>query len=237
VASPLLLLLLVAAQPASDVVERVFERQAAVAAQICSVSYHAEYRYTETNHKDNRRQDVRCSRRVTMRGFENQRHDFQRVSVNGRELRGAEMDREIADLKSKGLVAGSARMPFLVETRGDYRYRLLGTTAAGGNECWIVGFEPVRPSSKTVRGRSFVLKSSADIVRTEFRPAQVPFVVREIGMTLDYARFGEFWLPSGFRFDMDLRLHFLVTMLDRHIAIEDSYSDYRINGEDIASRE
>jgi hypothetical protein len=237
VASPLLLLLLVAAQPAGDVVERVFARQAAVAAQVCSVSYHAEYRYTETNHKDNRRQDVRCSRRVWMRGYENQRHDFQRVSVNGRELRGAEMDREIADLRSKGLVSRSARMPFLVETRGDYRYRLLGTAAAAGQDCWIVGFEPVRPSAKTVRGRSFVLKSSADIVRTEFRPAQVPFVVREMALCLDYGRFGEFWLPTRFTLDLDLRLRFLVTMLDRHIEIEDIYSDYRINGEAAVNRE
>lgn len=222
------LLLLLGAPPA--VVDSVFARQAAVAAQVCSLSYHAEYRYLEENYRDRRRLDLRCSRRVYMHGYGEQRHEFERVVVDGRELRGAEMQRELHDLESKGLIVSKTRMPFMLETRNEYRYRALGTERVQGRDVWVVGFEPVRPSGRTVRGRGYFLRQGWDAVRIEFVPARLPFVVRDMALALDYGRVGEYWMPERFTLDLDLRLDFLVTMLDRHIEIEDIYSDYRLNG-------
>ncbi len=226
--STLLLLGLAAGPIEADVIEQIFARQAVVAAQVCSLSYLALYQYRETDYRQDRRQEVSCFRRVTMRGYDNQRHDFLRVTVDGRELVGEEMEQEISDLRAKGLIATGTRMPFLLETRNEYRYQLLGTTELAGQDCWLVGFEPVRPSGRTVRGQSFVLRATGDIIRTEFRPARVPFVVQDIGLVLEYGRVGSYWLPSRFTFRMDLRLRLLVTMLDRRIEVDDSYTDYHL---------
>jgi hypothetical protein len=222
-------LLLGALSPAL-LVDSVFARQAWVAARVCSLSYRAEYRYVEEDRRSGRRQELRCTRRVSMAGYENQRHDFERVLRDGRELSGEEMQRAIRDLESKGLVAGKTRMPFLVETRAEYRYRLLGGRLLGGRPVWLLGFEPVRASDRHVRGRAFILADNWDIARLEFRPARVPFVVKEMELALDYEPVGEYWLPVRFRFELELWLHVVARLLDRHITIEDDYSDFRLFG-------
>jgi hypothetical protein len=213
-----------------SVVGLIFQRQAGVAGQIHDLGYSACYRYVEEDLRSGRRSEVACTRRVHMMGFEHQRHDFQSVAVNGKQLRGEEMQQEIRDLKSKGLVARKSRMPFLPETRNEFTYRVLGSESWRGREVWSVGFEPKVRNDRTVRGKALVLKQGGDIVRLDFAPARLPFVVDSMSLRLDYESHGDLWLPSRFRLDLSLRLAlFRRTLLDRHISIDDSYSDYRFN--------
>jgi hypothetical protein len=94
---------------------------------------------------------------------------------------------------------------------------------------WIVAFQPKSPSQKTVRGRAWVLNDSFDVVRMEFLPARLPFVVTDASMVLDYDRVGGFWAPMRFDMSMDLKLKFLVELMRRRIIIEDVYSDHLFN--------
>lgn len=213
-----------------SVVDLIFQRQEAVAGQVHDFGYSADYRYVEEDLRGGRRSEVACTRRVHMMGFEHQRHDFLSVAVNGRRLYGKEMQREIRDLKSKGLVARKSRMPFLPETRDEFTYQVLGSESWQGREAWSVGFEPKARNDRTVRGKALVLKQSGDIVRLDFAPARLPFVVDSMGLRLDYEPHGELWLPSRFRLDLSLRLAvFRRTLLDRHISIDDIYTDYKFN--------
>jgi hypothetical protein len=212
-----------------SVVGAVFRRQQQLGERVKDVSYEGDYRYTETDLRQSRSRQVDCRRRVSMKGYERQRHDILSVSVDGRGLAGRELEREVRDLKSKGLVAGNTRMPLMTETRSEYHYHLLGTDSVRGLEAWVIGFEPARVSGRHIRGRALVLKDSFDVAGLQFAPAQVPFVVREMNLVLDYDRVQGLWLPVRFKMTLDLRLKFILTVLDRHIEIEDRYSNHRLN--------
>ncbi len=214
---------------AESVSQAVSCRQQVLSERIRDISYNADYRYTETDLRQGRSRQVNCLRRVSMKGYERQRHDILSVKVDGHKLLGRQLEREVNDLRSKGLVAGNTRMPLMLETKDEYRYSLLGTDSFPDMPVWVLGFEPRQKSSRHVRGRALVLKDSFDIVGMQFAPARVPFVVRDIGMTLDYERVQNVWLPVRFRMMLDLRFKVILTMLDRHIEIEDRYSNYRLN--------
>ena len=60
-------------------------------------------------------------------------------------------------------------------------------------------------------------------------PSKLPGVLKEFAMSVHFAPFGEYWLPSVFSMDMRVRISFLVTLADRTLSIEDRYSDCRLN--------
>ncbi len=215
--------------PSDSVVAGVFRRQQILKERIRDVSYDADYRYTETDLRHDNQRRVICLRRVSMKGYEKQRHDVKVVAVNGRRLSGSELAREVNDLRAKGLVAGNTRMPLMLGTAGEYHYSLLGTESLSGKEAWVVSFRPVRASGRHVLGRALVLKDSFDVVELRFAPARRPLVVRDMEMRLNYQPVNGVWLPVRFALRLDLKLKVLFTVLDRHIEIEDVYSGYALN--------
>jgi hypothetical protein len=215
--------------PADSVVQSVFCRQQVMSERIRDVSYDADYRYTEVDVRQGRTRRVSCLRRVSMKGYERQRHDIRSVTVDGRRLSGRELEHEVNDLRSKGLVAGNTRMPFMTETRDEYRYSLLGEESLHGSKAWVLGFQPRSTSSRYIRGRAWVSKDSFDVVGLQFAPARVPLVVSAADMNLEYGQVDGAWLPVRFTMTMDLKLKVLITVLDRHLEIEDRYSGYVLN--------
>jgi hypothetical protein len=225
----LALVLALAAVGEDSVVDRVFERLADKDRRIAGVSYRASYLYEEQDLKAGSASETRCTRRVSWGRGGRQEYEFVSVSAGGRELRGRARERAIADLRRKGMMATNSRMPFFLDTRKEYRYTVVASGNCHGLDAWIVGFEPRSPSERTVRGRAWVLKDSFDVVRMDFLPARLPFVVTDASMVLDYGRVGGFWAPVRFDLSIDLRLKVFVELMRRRIIIEDVYSDYRFN--------
>lgn len=226
--TPLLLLVLLSL-PADSVIDAVFARQAELGRRIIDLSYNGEYLCTETDNLSGGRRELSCTRRVYMKGYGRQRHEIGSVFADGEELHGRDLAVAVRDLKSRGLVAGNTRMPFQREARTEYRYDVVDSDTWQGRPVSVVDFRPVRASKRHVRGRAFILKESSDVVRVTFSPLGLPFVVRHALIDMEYGRVGDYWLPTHFWMEIDLRLKMLVTVLDRRIEIDDDYSDYRFN--------
>ncbi|HTW92057.1 MAG TPA: hypothetical protein VMH22_10155 [bacterium] len=222
----LALVLAIATIGQDSVVDRVFDRLAQTNRLTAGVSYNAVYRYEEQDLKAGTAKTIGCTRRVSWRRGGQQENEFLSVTANGRELQGRDRERTIADLRSKGVMSTDSRMPFMLQTRADYHYDVISSGTCHGLDAWIVGFEPVSPSDKTVRGQAWVLKDSFDVVRMEFLPARLPFVVTDASMVLDYDRVNGFWVPVRFDMNMDLKLKFLFDLMRRRITIQDVYSDH-----------
>jgi hypothetical protein len=223
----LILVLAFASTGQNAVIDRVFERLADKDHRMAGVSYYAVYQSEEQDLKSGTAKTLGCTRRVSWERGGRQEHEFLTVSANGRDLQGRERERAIADLRGKGLMSTDSKMPFFLQTRGDYRYTVLASGLCRDRDAWIVGFEPVHPSEKTVRGRAWVLKDSFDVVRMEFLPARLPFVVTDANMVLDYDLVDGIWTPVRFDMSMDLKLKFLFELMRRRITIHDVYSDHR----------
>ncbi len=95
-----------------------------------------------------------------------------------------------------------------MKTRDGYRYEVLGTKVWQGESVAMVKFIPRRADDYYIRGIGYVRVNSGDVVRLEFVPARLSFVVTDAKMVIDYGLVQGYWLPKEFRLKMDLRLNF-----------------------------
>ncbi|MEO0086222.1 MAG: hypothetical protein ABIK37_06270 [candidate division WOR-3 bacterium] len=223
-----LLLLSLAATAGPGIVDSIFLRQATVARELAGVEYLARFSFVETDLRAGTASSVNCLRRVRMRRYVDQTYEFLSASVDGRQVLGREKDRVCRDLVRRGFVARNTLMPFFLESRPEYNYSVTGRFRWQGQEVWAVRFEPRRATDRHVRGFAYALAATLDIVRIEFIPARLPFVVTDARLTLDYGQVQGYWLPERFELDMDLRLAVVVEVMRRHIRITDNYTDYRL---------
>lgn len=225
---PGLLLAWLLAVSGDGFIDSIFIRQAQVARELAAVEYLADFTLIETDLRTGSANTTGCRRRVWMSRYESQQYEFLTASLDGREVHGREKDRVCQELVRRGLVARNALMPFFLESRSEYTYSVAGRHRWHGDDVWAVRFEPRRATDRHVRGFAYVLTTTCDVVRIEFIPARLPFVVTAARLTLDYRPVRGYWLPQQFTLDMDLRLAIFVEVMRRHIHIEDHYCDYRL---------
>lgn len=139
------------------------------------------------------------------------------------------MRRVCQELKKKGLIARQSIMPFLVSTRNEYDYEVIRNDLVNGESCLVIEFSPKRAGSRHLRGKGYVSRKSYDVIRLEFLPARLPFVVKKARMVLDYKPVQGFWLPCRFSMWMELRLKVFNESLHQRIEVEDVYDDYQLN--------
>jgi len=197
--------------------------------EIQDATFRASYHYKETDETGRPGKTIETEREVSMRGFKQQKHRFVRMAVSGRELTEPEMRGELLEWRVQELMLKKTRMPFMPALRGSYRYALLGEENWEGTPVWRLGFEPNRRGEGYLQGAALVRREDGNVVRLEFRPASVPFMVSAMGIVLDYAETGSYWLPFRFQMSVDVRLDLLVAVIRRHISVDEEYSDYRFN--------
>ncbi len=212
-----------------EVINRIFLRQRQVATELAGVAYQADFTYKEYDFRSGKEQTIECQRRVIMKRYEEQEFEFLKVSVDGRIVSGREKTQVCRRLVKKGLIARQTRMPFFLETQDDYRYEVTGIRVWQGESVVMVKFIPRRADDYHIRGVGYVRVNSGDVLRLEFLPARLPFVVADAQMVINYGLIQGYWLPKEFRLKMDLRLNFLVEVMSRRIEIYDVYDDYQLN--------
>jgi len=212
-----------------SVLDAVFVRAAERTAAIRDATYIGAYLYREFDSEGNQLREETCRRRVYTKGYGNQHLEFLDVRVNGKELAGRARSVQIALLKQKGLVQDEAAMPFRLETMDSYNYELLGSDTLGGREVWVVGFDPLHRSMKTVTGQALVDKATFDILQLRFKPAWLPWVCVGTCMTLYLRELDGYTYPYFFEMDMTIRVKVLITLAHRRLRVEDRFTDYQFN--------
>ncbi len=211
-----------------ETVDRIFIRQAEISQRLKGVNYHSDLTYTELDLLKKRSRTINCRRRVIMNSYEHQQNIWLGVSLDGREVTDDESRILQQELEKKGLVARRSRLPFLIETRNEYDYEVTGKEELNGETTWVVKFFPRTANSRYLRGKGYVLTKSYDVVRLEFQPAIMPFVVRNALMVLEYSPVEGFWLPSRFWLEMEIGLKVIKDLFHWQIKVEDIYTDYRL---------
>ncbi|MFO7674811.1 MAG: hypothetical protein R6X12_00625 [bacterium] len=226
---PLLLLLAASSLAIEEVMAGAHRREAELDREVRDAQFLAEYRYEEREADGRVRSVETCLRRVYVRGGR-QVVEFLEVTADGRVLAGRERERKLRELRARGLAQDRTRMPFRRETAGEYRYELAGDTLLDGRRAWRVEFRPARSTGRHIVGRGWLsADSTCDILRLEFRPDRLPFVVPEMEMTLAYEQAGNRTLPARFDLEMRVLVRLIVTLAERHISIEDRFGGYRFN--------
>jgi hypothetical protein len=208
------------------ILDGVFCRQDTLDEQTGFASYHAHLRYTESNLRSGDIKVVECDRVVSVSRFDEQSHDYGEVWLNGEQLQGNKREREIKSLRSKVKQAQQTLMPFLPDTREEYEYRVARQDTWRGMHVWLIEFTPIRQTSRHITGSARVLEDTFDIVSLEFAPSDLPFLVTNARMELNFELTDGRWLPASFEMDMDLRLVILIELMRMKVRIEETYCDY-----------
>jgi len=213
------------------VMDGVFCRQDELAGQSSCAQFKSRLLYTESDLKSGEVKRVECERLVTVPRDGDQVCEFGSVWVDGQPVEGKERESEIESLISKSKHAQKTLMPFFPETRDEYEYTVAGQDTWRGLQVWKVDFTPQKVSSRHIKGSALVLDGSFDVVSLEFSPSDLPFVVTDACMELDYDLLDGRWLPVRFEMDMDLRLALIIELMRRHVSIEETYWDHSFTDE------
>ena len=213
------------------ILDGIFRQQERMAQEISDAIFEAKYSYSETKPNSTIVKDIVALRKVYMKEFEKQKHEFYALAINNRQQNLVEMKKQLTEWRRQEQMIKKTKMPFIPKLRKDYDYSLLGNKFYKGNEVWEVGFRPKRNRAGYVKGFAYVSAQDSNIVQLSFVPVRIPFVLRNFGITIDYSRQDDYWLPAKFKMDADVVVKLILTLYQRHIHIEEEYSNYQFNKE------
>lgn len=206
-----------------NIVERVRLRQMEILEKAGDAVFMAESIYREKKKNGDVKKEIVTRKRVYTRGF-NKRHDeYLSMSINGRKLSKKEMEKELEDDRKDD---DEMRMPLTPEGEGAYDFCLVGSDNLNGVDVWIIEFSAKKRDKKYVNGKGYVSKDTCDIIRTELAPAKISRLVKDLKVCVTSACIQGYWMPVKFEVEVKIKLSFLYY---KHITIEETYSDFRLN--------
>ncbi len=105
----------------------------------------------------------------------------------------------------------------------------MGSDVLNGTPVWLVDFTSKKKEDNYINGRARILKDKYEVARVDFTPAKISSVLENMAMSLIYSEIQGYWLPAKFKMDMDVDVKFVLSIYRRHVKIEDTYTQYKLN--------
>jgi hypothetical protein len=185
--------------------------------------------YSEKGNDGKLKKEVITQRRIYTKKSK-VREEYLSMVVNGRELDGKEKEKAINDWK-KNSKRSETKMPFSLEGKNAYDYNLIGSETRGDIPVWVLSFIARQKGDGYINGKVYISKNEYNIIYTEFTPANIPSVIKDIKLSLAYSDIQGYWLPVKFEMDMKIQVKFMVNMFYKQIRIEDTYTQYKLNSQ------
>jgi len=214
-----------------QIIENVKMRQSRIVNEIEDAVFRAETAYEEREKDGKLKKELTVKKRVYMKRDGRNHDEYLGMILNGRELHGEELEKELKDWKKKAGKQQETKMPMTPEGEGAYEYHLIGDGIWKDMSVWIVGFKPKKRADGYISGKGYISKDTFDIVHAEFAPAKLPRVIKDMNMAFTYSDVSAYWMPVEFELDMKIRVGFLVDLFYRTINIKETYSEYKFNNQ------
>ena len=211
------------------ILDGIFRQQEKMAKEITDAIFDAKYSYSETKPSGKIVKNIVALRKVYMEEFEKQKHEFNALTINNRRQNPSEMKKKLTEWRRQEQMIEKTKMPFTPQLRKYYEYSFLGTDSYNGEEVWMIGFQPKRKRAGYVQGFAYISTHDSNVVKLSFLPVRIPFVLRNFGISIDYSQQNDYWLPAKFKMDADVVVKLILTLYQRHIHIEEEYSNYKFN--------
>ena len=89
--------------------------------------------------------------------------------------------------------------------------------------------EAKKDADDYIDGIAYVRKDNYHIVRLEATSSKLPSVIKKMDRVYTYRNVKGYVLPATFEMELHVKVKFIITFADKHIMIEDQYSDYRFH--------
>ena len=193
---------LLAAEPAAPSLDEILTRMEETDAvrNRAMRSFTCMRRYVLTNTRFNKRAELVAKSLWTHPGYK----DFQVVSENGSAALRKRVLYRMMEGEKETAVATRGQTPI---TRAHYEFRLLGTETVNQRLTYVLELKPKLELKYLLRGRAWVDAIDYAVIRMEGTFAKNPsFWTREVRTSLEYTKYGDFWLPVRSHSQTDARL-------------------------------
>lgn len=215
----------------SEIIEKIYESYRRKSTQVESYICTGSTYYQEFLSSGELEKEIFLIRRLYTKGTNQNYDEYLKMTLNGRLLSNNEMDKQIEEWNRRGKKRGATNMPLRPATTDFYDYSLLTDTVMNGYPVYRIGFMARPGIDNVINGTAYVDRDDLDIIRIEASPVKLPGVIRMMKMIYHYTPVEGHMLPDSFRFEMKIKVKFLINFYDRYIKLTDVYSDYRLNAD------
>ncbi len=209
----------------ATIIERAKEQQQKALEEVEDAIFMAESIYIERKKDGNVKKEVVTQKRIYTKGTNKRYDEYLSRSVNGRKLSKREMEKEV---KKEERDYGELKLPLTPEGEGAYNFYLVDSDTINGVDAWTVEFRAKERKKGCFDGKGYISKESFDVIRAELAPAKISRLVKSLSVCVTFGYVQGYWLPAKFEVDVEIKVSFLYY---KHVTIEETYSDHRLNNE------
>lgn len=230
-----LILMLYAGHAAGDdagldvILDGIHSWYASQLAEMPDMVYLARSVYRELSKEGETVEEIIALRRIHTHGSDQDQEHYIAMSKNGRDLNEQEMKAEIQRWQKMGKRRGSTKMPFDPAWEDAYNFTLAGTDTVNNRSVWRIAFEAKKDADDYIDGTAYVRQDNFHILRLEAISSKLPSVIKKMDRVYTYTSVDGYVLPATFEMELHVKVKFIITFADKHIVIEDHYSDYRFD--------
>jgi len=185
--------------------------------------------YRELNKQGEVVEEIIALRRIYTRGRDQDHEQYIAMSKNGQDLNEREMGAEIRRWQKMGKRRGSTKMPFDPAWQDSYTFMLEGADTLENTGVWRIAFRAKEAADDLIDGVAYVRMDDYHILRLKAASSKLPSVIKKMRRVYTYMDVEGYVLPATFQMELHVKVKFIITFADKHIMIEDQYSDYRVN--------
>ncbi len=193
------------------------------------MAYLARSIYRELNKEGETVEEIIALRRIHTHGSDQDQEHYIAMNKNGRDLDEQEIKAEVQRWQKMGKRRGSTKMPFDPAWEDAYSFTLAGADTLDNRNVWRIAFEAKKDTDDFIDGTAFVRQDNFHILRLEATSSKLPPVIKKMDRVYTYTDIDGYVVPAAFEMELHVKVKFIITFADKHIVIEDHYSDYRFD--------
>ncbi|MDW7987463.1 MAG: hypothetical protein RMJ65_01945 [candidate division WOR-3 bacterium] len=207
----------------SSILNSVFVKHDNMEKSIKNVEYLGHFKYWEFTPDFDTTKTIYTLRKIYAQSYDQQHYEYLEAKINGRFLSKEEISKEFKAQPEKTYTF----WPFSSRYRNDYEFSYLGEDSFYSSKVSIIGFKPKKRTRHYIEGQAKILLKDSSVVEINFRPAVLPFLIKNFDAQLSYFKINNFWVPKKFYSSMRIELKFLLKLTEKFIKMEEEYSDYK----------
>lgn len=208
-----------------NILNTTFQKQDEMSRLIKDAAFQGDFSYVETDSKGDTTKTINAKRYIYYKENNIQKTEYLSMSIDGRALSPEEIKKQTRDNQHDY----ATRLPFDKRYRGHYQFGYIQDTVINNLEVWQIKFTPTKKRKNDIEGFAYISKIDTNIVRYQFQPIGLPFVVKGIKIFLDFAQQQNFYLPEKFSLKMELDVKIIFSFYHKYIAMQELYSNYQLN--------
>jgi hypothetical protein len=207
------------------IINGILKKQDLIYQEIKDAIYLGEFLYVETDEKSDTLKTIVAKRKIYSKGYDKQKSECLEMIIEGQSVNNKDIEKQVR----KNWYEEKTCFPFDKKYVNQYDFSFVKEESIKGTKVWVVSFMPKSKGKGYIQGQAKISQIDFGVVELSFVPINLPFILKDFKITLDYEKFNNYWLPKQFLLTAQVDIKILVSLVRKFIVIMEVYSDYKFN--------